>query len=176
MLGALSVADVWKMWEWSHGLLKGSSNEKRARVEAWLDAVYADAERLAEIWTEVVTKEMADCAGVHEGLGMVLKKRRVLYGNLTINARLRTFYEAASAVLSSDSPFDEQFLDQLASVLLTRDKLFTFLKLGGAETAVAGEGDKETIDKLTIELRHHVGVLQATIITFKAARHDSRPS
>jgi hypothetical protein len=54
-MSVIGVSELWKIFEWLHGTVKGNRDEYRKRAEAWLDAVYADIKDLSDIWLKLST-------------------------------------------------------------------------------------------------------------------------
>jgi hypothetical protein len=94
----LSIADVWKVFEWANH----RKAESKAAVSEWLDSVYTDLEDLSRVWFRIC--ENLDVANekheIDEAVKIIhrgeLRSLQSLYAS-----RLEEFYRATSLVLGS---------------------------------------------------------------------------
>jgi hypothetical protein len=169
-MAILGVSDLWKMFEWTYGRLTGSEIERRKRVEAWLDAVYADLKQISDIWLEIV-KEKRISQSQADAVVRIVKGTNSSTAQLVqtiFGTRLEQFYDAASTVLPPENPFRETFIHTLASILLMRARTRTKLE----QLTGTWEINPQMIAELeagALELQKQVAILQAQITTFKAS-------
>jgi hypothetical protein len=166
----LSIADVWKVFEWANR----RKAESKTAVSEWLDSVYTDLEDLSRVWFRIC--ENLDNANekheieqavkiIHRG---ELRSLQSLYAS-----RLEEFYGATSLVLGSrqNSDFHGDFVLKLATVLQQRYRARQILEKELPLSTVAPENISETLlqmRKMAEAIQRDAVSLQVLIKTFKA--------
>jgi len=166
----LSIADVWKVFEWANR----RKADSKAAVSEWLDSVYTDLEDLSSVWFKIC--ENLDDANEKHELDEALKiiHRGELRSQQSLYAgRLEEFYRAASLVLGSKqaSDFHGDFVFKLATVLQQRYRARQILDKELPLSRVSPENSSETLlqmRKVAEAIQREAVSLQVLIKTFKA--------
>jgi hypothetical protein len=87
----VSVADLWKIFEWA----KGKKAEDKRAICDWLDSVYADLENLSESWLKISRMQYSSSGGkevvqvIHGEDGYFLLDGQSKYAGRLPAARIR---------------------------------------------------------------------------------------
>ena len=177
----LTVADVWKMFEW-YG---GKRTEQKKAVCEWLDSVYTDLEDLSAVWFKIcATLETADENNEIEKALTIIWRGRDARSQWLFSGRLKGFYNSVSRVLWANrsiasrvlgpnrgTDFHRDFVDTLGSLLVERQRAREILDKEMASPSIRAEARREML----LRLREHAEAiqqeavsLQVLIKTFKA--------
>lgn len=166
----VSVADVWKMFEWANSR---KAKNKEAVCE-WLDAVYKDLEDISNVWAKICeTLETAD-EEKEIGKGIEITLRHSGLSQEMFASRLRSFYKSASLVLREKQSveFRENFVGQLSRLLVERQRARHMLEKELPMQNVAADSKAtETLIRIRESVKaiqNEVASLQVMIQTFKA--------
>jgi hypothetical protein len=168
-MAVVGVSDLWKIFEWAHGLVSGSEADRRKRAEGWLDAVYADLKELSDIWLDIATTQRVSFRQAERALEIVEGDERRRMSQSATFTRLSEFYRAASGVLPPDNPFRETFLDSLGTLMVYRNRARGVLDRVVGAWDVSPE-EVEQMKAAASDLQRQAAILQAQITNFKATR------
>lgn len=163
----VGVSDLWKIFEWVHGRVAGSKADRRKRVEAWLDAVYADLKELSDIWLAISTKHRVTFGQGKRAVEIVQGDEATRISQSATFTRLTEFYRGASRVLPPNSPFQETFLQSLGPLMIARNHARGMLDRISGATDVSGD-EAQKINAAALDLQRQAAILEAQIIDFKA--------
>jgi hypothetical protein len=169
-MSVIGVSELWKIFEWLHGTVKGNRDEYRKRAEAWLDAVYADIKDLSDIWLKLSTGRHLSSKQTKHASEILAETSALRIAQSVTYTKLGQFYLSASQVLPyNNNPFRDEFLDGLGSLLVNRNEARGILdRIFGRRDV--GEDDVERLKAAALELQKQAAILQAQITTFKATR------
>jgi hypothetical protein len=165
----LSLADVWKVFEFA----QGRKAESKAAVCGWLDSVYTDLEDLWKVWFRICER-LDDANEKHEITEAlkIIRRGELGFSQCAFAGRLRNFYKSASIVLGSNhADFRDDFVDTLGELLQERDRARSMLDEVLPTTTLASVNTDETLLKMREQaeaIQREVVSLQVLIKTFKA--------
>lgn len=174
----IGVSDLWSIFEWLWAGRRDAYNDKQKKAEEWLDQVHRDLEELSGLWLELSSPK--DHSNEHHRaltlitgpsaptvpMPDVVPGAKVSHQRI-IATRLQMFYRAASRVLPADNPFQSEFLQRLASILITRNEVRTVLDHANQPFMESPERLAE-MRLLAEQLQEQLAALQVAITTFKA--------